>query len=220
MPRALRKNSKNDYNLNKNIYLKNKRPSKELLKKLYIKEEKTIKEIAKLTGYSNTIIQSLIKQYNLVLTNTQLQDKRIKTMHKNKSWNRSKEEDSIYFLLKSKFYKVKRQYNSELYPFACDFYIPDFNLYIEYQGSWTHGKEAYDQNNIDHFKLVNEWNQKVRDGHKYYKGAVDVWTIRDPLKRETAKKNGLNWIEFFSLDEFLSWFGAQSGTPLLVHSPL
>ena len=39
-----------------------------------------------------------------------------------------------------------------------------------------------------------------------YKIAIEVWTIRDPLKRETARKNNLNWIEFFTMDEFMKWY--------------
>ena len=39
-----------------------------------------------------------------------------------------------------------------------------------------------------------------------YKNAINVWTIRDPLKRKTAKDNGLNWLEFFTMDEFMKWY--------------
>jgi len=38
---------------------------------------------------------------------------------------------------------------------------------------------------------------------RFYEIAINVWTVRDPLKRETARKNNLNWLEFFTLDEFL-----------------
>ena len=30
--------------------------------------------------------------------------------------------------------------------------------------------------------------------------AIRVWSKSDPLKRQTAKENGLNWIEVFSMD--------------------
>ena len=36
--------------------------------------------------------------------------------------------------------------------------------------------------------------------------AIDVWTISDPLKRKTAKKNNLNWIEFFNMEQFMEWY--------------
>ena len=41
---------------------------------------------------------------------------------------------------------------------------------------------------------------------KNYKDAIKVWTIRDPLKRKIAKENNLNWLEFFSIDDFNIWF--------------
>ena len=34
----------------------------------------------------------------------------------------------------------------------------------------------------------------------YYKKAIDVWTQKDPIKRETAKNNNLNYLEIFSND--------------------
>ena len=39
-----------------------------------------------------------------------------------------------------------------------------------------------------------------------YETAINVWTNRDVKKREYAKNNTLNWIEFFSLEEFENWF--------------
>ena len=33
-----------------------------------------------------------------------------------------------------------------------------------------------------------------------YKHAIEVWTHRDPLKRETAKNNNLNYLEIFSIN--------------------
>ena len=40
---------------------------------------------------------------------------------------------------------------------------------------------------------------------KYYKNALRIWTITDPLKREIAKKNHLNWIEFWTVEEAKKW---------------
>ena len=81
-------------------------------------------------------------------------------------------------------------------------------MYIEYQGYWTHGEGLgpYDLNNEKHQKRLNLWNQKLNEGHKQYKSAINTWTIRDPLKRETAKKNNLNWLEFFTIEEFMKWY--------------
>ena len=84
---------------------------------------------------------------------------------------------------------------SEKYPFNCDFYFPDKDLYIEIQGHWSHGSHPYDPHNKVDLSIAQFW----KDRHtRYYDNVLKVWTQSDPLKRETAKKNGLNWAEVFS----------------------
>ena len=56
-------------------------------------------------------------------------DNRIKSM---KGHRFSKKEDEIYNYLITIDKDTKRQYYSELYPFHCDFYLPNFDVYIEY----------------------------------------------------------------------------------------
>ena len=130
-------------------------------------------------------------------------EKRCQTLIKNKTIGKSKSEEEIYKLLCEKYGEVKRQYKSELYPFRCDFYIPSKDLYIEYQGFWTHGREPYNKNNPLHQEKIKLWESKDTP---QYKKAINDWTMRDVLKRKTAKNNGLNWIEFFNMNEFMKWF--------------
>ena len=127
------------------------------------------------------------------------------TKKKNNSFNVSKPEEKIADLLMTKFQQVKRQYKSELYPFACDFYIPELELYIEYQGMWTHGRRPYDEQNEEHEQLLLKWRERAKES-VFYSNAINIWTIKDPLKRKIAKENGLNWIEFFTFEQFLCWF--------------
>lgn len=133
------------------------------------------------------------------------------TKKKNGTCNTSKDEKEILELLNRKFENVQKEYKSEVYPFSCDFYIPKLDLYIEYQGFWTHLNEPFigteDQlEKLEWLKMKsNELNYKNKRKNMY-KIAIEVWTIRDPLKRETARKNNLNWIEFFTMDEFMKWY--------------
>lgn len=126
-------------------------------------------------------------------------------------YNSSNEEKYILKLLRKKFNLLETQYKSDKYPWRCDYYIPELELYIEYQGYWSHGKIGsktlgpYDKNNKEHQRILNIWKQKSTK-HSTYKRAIDVWTIRDPLKRKTAKENGLNWLEFFTFNEFMNWY--------------
>lgn len=113
------------------------------------------------------------------------------------------EKDFENYLIKNNI-KYCYQYKSDEYPFACDFYLPDYNLYIEIQGYWTHGKHPFNETDINDINLLNTWKSKcnIRKNGKQnqYYNAINVWTKRDPLKREIAKKNKLNWIEFFSIN--------------------
>lgn len=134
----------------------------------------------------------------------------IETNKKNGTYNTSSSEMLIKSLLESLYTQVYYQYTSELYPFACDFYIPSEDVYIEYQGSWTHGYRPFDKSNEECLEQLELWKERARTS-KYYQNAIEVWTKRDPIKRETAKKNNLNWIEFFTVDEFKNWFKSKKG---------
>lgn len=149
-------------------------------------------------------IKEKIKQTNLerygYTTYTQTDEYKIKeynTKKANHSFNSSKIEEDFATWLTENNIPFKRQYRSDKYPFACDFYFPDKDLYLEIQGNWTHGFHPYNPNDESDKMIVEGWRDKHTD---YYDIAYDVWTKSDPLKRETAKKNNLNWIEVFSCD--------------------
>lgn len=126
----------------------------------------------------------------------------------NNTFNISKPEKEIEILLKQNFDNIKTQYRSREYPFNCDFYIPSLNLYIEFNGHWSHGWDhnkclgIFNKNNKEHLELLNKWKQR---NTKYYKNAVKVWTVKDPLKVETAKRNKINYKIFWTIGEFKLW---------------
>ena len=139
--------------------------------------------------------------------------KMCKTREKNGTWAQSSEEIQIAKLLSQKFKKVRHPYfNKQFYPFKCDFYIPELDLYIEYQGFEGHGKHPFNPNNQADIEIVERWKQRSQEinfkGEKKekYLNYIETWTIRDVKKRETAKKNKLNWIEFFNMKEFMEWY--------------
>ena len=109
--------------------------------------------------------------------------KRYNTHKLNKSFNVSKPEDECYELLKEKYPDIIRQYRNERYPFNCDFYIPSLDLFIEYQGTWTHGGKPFEGTEEDLLKL-QEWCEK---NTKYYDNAIYTWTELDVRKRNIAK---------------------------------
>ena len=130
--------------------------------------------------------------------------KRHKTLKENNSYNKSKEEDEIYDLLVKKYPDTIRQYRSKLYPFNCDFYIPSTDTYIEYNGIWTHGHEPYNKNNELHQMILEDWNVRAKTSI-YYKNAIKVWTNLDIRKREIARQNNINFVEFWNVEEVIEW---------------
>lgn len=146
-------------------------------------------------------------------------NKSYETKKKNKSFGKSATEDYIYVCLCRMFGEsnVERQYVSIVYPFPCDFYVKTENLYIEYQGWWSHGRVPFDSNNKIHIETLNIWKERSQDPTKtkkrnsLYKEAIKTWTIKDPLKRKTAKENNLNWIEFFNKKQFEEWYKKTKG---------
>lgn len=127
--------------------------------------------------------------------NADIRKKLLQTMHDNHSFGTSKVEKEVeqYFIR----HKVNyiRQYSSDVYQHLCDFYLLDFNLYIEIQGAWTHGKHPFNPNNPDDIILLNYWKSK---GNAYYDTAVKVWSNSDVNKRKAAQLNNLNYLEIFS----------------------
>ena len=144
----------------------------------------------------------LTKEHRKKLNSKETINKRNLTKRKNHTFNTSIPEKKSYKLIKEKYPDVLYQYKSELYPFMCDFYVPSLDLYIECNYHWTHGKHPYDKDNINDQKILNEW---INKNTKYYYIAINTWTKRDINKRNIAKQNNLNFIEFWNINELQKW---------------
>lgn len=108
------------------------------------------------------------------------------TRIKNNSFIKSKSENAFYDKLCAIFgnNNVLHGYQDNRYPFICDFYIVDKDLFIEYQGHQTHGYEPYDENSIEHEDYLNYMNSRGID--------MRTWTERDPKKIQVAKRNNIS----------------------------
>lgn len=147
-------------------------------------------------------------KYNVINVSQiqEVKDKKINTMRSNRTFNISQPEEDFYNNLIQLFSKedIVRQYNTRLfensdrYPFACDFYIKSLDLFIELNLSWTHGFHEYNKDSLKDQQILNEWLEKSKTS-EYYKNAIVVWTIRDPLKIKTAKENNLNYRMVYNL---------------------
>ena len=129
--------------------------------------------------------------------------KAIETKRKNGTFNTSKPEEESYELIKKVYPDVIRQYKCSRYPFACDFYIPSTDTFIECQYSWTHGYHPYNPDSKEDQDRLNELKSKY--GDKWW----HTWVDRDPNKRKIAKENNLNYIEFWNINELKAYIKCE-----------
>ena len=158
--------------------------------------------------FQNEIIKEKIKQTCLekygvdrAIKNSLITNKVINTRIKNNTWTTSKPEEKLYLYIKEKFPSVIRQYkDKERYPYFCDFYIPELDLFLELNGTWTHGNHPYDMNSKEDNSILNIWKEKSKE-HPMYLAAIKTWVVSDVNKRNKAKENHLNFKEVWNLDE-------------------
>lgn len=128
---------------------------------------------------------------------SEIRDKVHNTKKRNNSFNTSAVERLFAEYLERNGVEFIRQHKDDAYPFNCDFYIPEHKLYVEIQGTWTHGGHPFDPENPGDLTKLDTWRSK---NTKYYDNAIYVWTDLDMRKRLVAKENGLNHLEIFSSD--------------------
>ena len=92
---------------------------------------------------------------------------------------------------------IIQQYYSDLYPYKCDFYIPELDLYIECHFNWTHGGAPYTSKELWCQEQLKHWQEKAKSS-KYYKNAIYTWTDLDVRKRRCAEEHNLNWVAVYS----------------------
>lgn len=100
----------------------------------------------------------------------------LKTKKKNHTYTSSKAESIIYNKLIKKFNKVICQYRDEQrYPWNCDFYIPEIDCFIEYQGYYSHLDHPFNENNKNDIYILNQYKEKIKNGKKFYKCVLETW---------------------------------------------
>ena len=131
------------------------------------------------------------------LTESQLEiraSKEYLTKKKNNSFNTSKPEEELYKSLLAQYNEktILRRYKEERYPFYCDFYIVEDDLFIELNAHWTHGGKPYDPEDKECQEKLKLWQEKAKQS-KFYENAIKTWTERDVKKQQIAKQNHLNY---------------------------
>lgn len=89
-------------------------------------------------------------------------------------------------------YTIITQYKDKRYPWKCDCYIVELDLFIEFQGSYYHNWRPFD-NSKEH---IEEYNRMLNMSIQKQRIAKN-WRYIDTEKREVAKKNNLNFLEYW-----------------------
>ena len=166
-----------------------------------ILQEKIINTTIKNHGVKNVYMREDLRQKS---HSKESKLKEYKTKKKNHTFNTSKVEKELEIELKESFPDLKTQYKSKEYPFACDYYVPSLDLYIEYNGTWTHGGKFFNKNDLNDIEKLNQWIEKSKNS-KFYRNAIETWTVRDVNKLNTALKNNLNYIAWFNQEHAYDW---------------
>lgn len=105
-------------------------------------------------------------------------------------------EDKLVQYLRDTYpeYTILTQYKDERYPFRCDCYVKELDLFIEFQGSFYHNYRPFN-GSPEH---ISEYEKMLTKG-EITKCIAKVWRYKDPEKREYAKRNGLNFLEYWEV---------------------
>lgn len=141
---------------------------------------------------------TLISKYGVdnVFKLPEYQKKAYQTKRKNKV-SISKIEQRFEQYLKNHNFNYETQYRSDKYPFNCDFYLTDLDIYIEIQGHAVHGKHPYNSSDSADLQQLSILQEKSKYNN-FYKAIIYIWTVRDPLKRQIAKQNNIELLEIFT----------------------
>ena len=139
------------------------------------------------------------KEYmSYLMSSYEMQERRYDAMKRNHTFNSSSTEEELFLYIKSRFPTVVRQYKDKnRYPYFCDFYVPELDYFIEFQGYYTHGKHPFNPNSDEDLQLIEYYKKKYGEDCQ----PITIWSIKDVEKRDCAKEHNLNFKEVWSLED-------------------
>lgn len=121
----------------------------------------------------------------------------------------SNSELKVYNLLQEIFGKnnVISQYKSKQYPYFCDIYVKPIDTYIECHFHPMHGKHKFNPENEEDINILNALTEEITNGKHidWNRSIINCWTNIDIKKYNTAIKNNLNYICFYSIEEAFNY---------------
>ena len=126
----------------------------------------------------------------------------IKKRLKDGTFGTSKEEKFLEQKLIELGQHFEKQYDADpRYPWCCDFYIPERDLFIEHNGFWVHQPEIgwYESTNKNHQKIKNNLEKNYSNWSPF------AWWTSDVEKRLSAKNNNLNYVVLWNKKDIEDW---------------
>lgn len=131
--------------------------------------------------------------------------KSLETMKENGKLQKSHKEDEVAEYIVSLGYRIERHHMTDTFPFNADIYLPDYDLYIEYQGSHFHNTYSFmgTKDDFDVLQTYYDKSQKLKkesgDSEKLtqYDNMIYVWGDLDVRKRVYAQDNHIRYFEIY-----------------------
>lgn len=185
----------------KNVLMKGRQTRLELYgDEFYSNTEQAQKTMLEKFGVPYYMMTS---EFRSITSSSDVRAKAIETRRENGTFNTSNPEVIVKQLLEEHFGSsdVLTEFNKDpRYPYHCDFYIKSLDLFIELNLFPTHGLHPFDSANADDLRILSlleanktEWNSNC----------IDVWTVRDVAKFNSAKENNLNYITLYPNDDYM-----------------
>ena len=152
----------------------------------------------------NKIIETTRKHYGVdyIFQSDEIRNKMYEACKIDSKFQSSKRENKIYEYFLELGYKPERFYKSDKFPFCVDFYLKEYDLYIEYQGSQYHNGRAFlglseDLKEIEKLKEKHIQRNKITNKNTQYNNIINVWAYIDVKKRNIAYENNINYLEIY-----------------------
>lgn len=92
-----------------------------------------------------------------------------------------------------------RNYSDERYKYGCDFYLVNYDMFVEIYDHWSHNTHFFDEKlDRDELKM---WKAVADHGNKEFIDAIETWTRIDIKKRNQAKKNNIRYVVLWNADD-------------------
>jgi len=130
----------------------------------------------------------------------------VKKLNENSKYATSDREKQVREII-SRFYNIDNEkMDKSRFNYNVDFYLPDYDLYIEYQGSQFHHERAFlgtaeDEAELE--SLIDKAKERESEtGQKSQASTIAyVWAELDVKKREEARDKNLNYLEIYSFHD-------------------